>query len=92
MSLLMPHSPSQAHADVFGRGTETFLTGRKVKETAPSEVHNLELWRHAWKLMNQHQPSMELDQLCGACGVNWPCEPYRHGQADEVASRRQAAA
>lgn len=90
MALLMPHSPSQAHADVFGRGVETFLTGdRSGKNTTPSEVHNVDLWRSAWKLMNTHQPSAELDSFCNSCGVNWPCEPYRHGQADEVASRRQ---
>ncbi|MGH3426289.1 MAG: hypothetical protein ACRD3Q_18320 [Terriglobales bacterium] len=90
MSLLMPHSPSQAHADVFGRGTETLLAGDKAaKDVAPSEVYNVELWRHAWQLINQHQPSDDFDHLCSSCGIHWPCEPYRHGQVDEVASRRR---
>jgi hypothetical protein len=86
----MPHSPSQAHADVFGSGTEPVLPGDKtVKDSIPSEVCDVKLWRYAWRLMNQHQPSSEQGGLCGFCGISWPCEPYRHGQADEVASRRQ---
>ena len=90
MSLLMPHSPGQAHADVFGSGTEAFPPERKSKEdVTPSEVHNVALWRHAWQLMNQHQSATDSEQVCVSCNANWPCEPYRHGQVDEVASRRR---
>jgi hypothetical protein len=90
MSLLVPHSPSQAHIEVFGCGTETYLVGDEtaMKKTAPPfEVCNVALWRHAWQLMNQHRPSEQ--NVCNCCATAWPCEPYRHGQADEVASRRQ---
>jgi hypothetical protein len=88
---LLPHSPSQAqHIDVFGRGTATYpVRDETPMETTdpPFEVCHVALWRHAWQLMNQHQPSEQ--NLCNRCATAWPCEPYRHGQADEVASRRQ---
>lgn len=56
----------------------------------PSDVRDTALWEQAWRLIDQHQPSGVSGQACAACGDYWPCEPYRHGQADDVASRRRS--
>ncbi|MGI8647260.1 MAG: hypothetical protein ACR2JX_03385 [Mycobacteriales bacterium] len=87
MSALLSHSPSTARAEVFSGGASFVNSGDNAKPLPPSEVHDVELWRDAWRLMDKHQPAHDPDDTCVTCGLSWPCEPYWRGQANVIASR-----
>ena len=97
MSILIPSQRSDAPAGAFGQGVDSLIPGPSQRgnnlstswlQVAPPEVNDVDLWRQAWQLIDMHQPGDET-AACTACGNHWPCEPYRRGQAEEVASRRR---